>query len=281
MTQVDTALAEFQPDDVTVRVGHAILGAVPFLPKMFEYRTLDDAVRALYPAATPRTFERARELADGEGVKSALWVANAIDTEDAGVAVYSGLKSAFGMFFGGSRLDALETDPQQGIDAGVKLLALSYIVWQLFPGGVTDRVQLFHVTPAGQQLAAYFAAIEVALPFADNVLTEGGAFLERLMGRYGGDAAQKLGGFLGASNAQAAQGMMGHLMRPLENVVQGVGPHAQTIAHRAKELLPTAMTVADKVAGAVATGADVLPMYRWLGARLAAEACVLVASRGM
>jgi hypothetical protein len=31
----------------------------------------------------------------------------------------------------------------------------------------------------------------------------------------------------------------------------------------------------------VATGADALPVYRYLGARLAAETCVLLASRGL
>jgi hypothetical protein len=35
----------------------------------------------------------------------------------------------------------------------------------------------------------------------------------------------------------------------------------------------------DKAASVVATGADALPVYRYLGARLAAESSVLLASR--
>ena len=39
--------------------------------------------------------------------------------------------------------------------------------------------------------------------------------------------------------------------------------------------------VAAAVNDVVATGADALPNYRYLGARAAAEACVLTASRGL
>jgi hypothetical protein len=44
--------------------------------------------------------------------------------------------------------------------------------------------------------------------------------------------------------------------------------------------LPSVMGAVDKLAGAVAGGVDVLPFYRYLVARLAAESCVLRVSRG-
>ena len=45
--------------------------------------------------------------------------------------------------------------------------------------------------------------------------------------------------------------------------------------------MPTALNVADKVAGVVATGADALPAYKYLGARLTAEACSSFAVQGI
>ena len=45
-------------------------------------------------------------------------------------------------------------------------------------------------------------------------------------------------------------------------------------ATQRRALLATALDVGDKVAGVAATGADLLPVYRFLGARLVAEACL-------
>jgi hypothetical protein len=282
MNPVDQALQEFKNEDYTVRLCSAILGVLPFAPPMPHYASLDGATQALFPQATPQQKARAVELANGDGVRGALWVANAIDTGDSGIAVYSGLKSAFGFFFGGgSRMDALETDPQQGTDAGLKLLGLAYMIHKLFPGSIPEKVQSFQTTPAGQTLAIYYGAVEVALPFSDNLVQGGGDFLQRLMTRYGGDASSKLGAALGAGAVQEAQGMMGALMSPIQGVLNQVAPHAQTIANSAKQYIPGFMNTADKVAGMVATGADALPVYRYLGARLAAETCVLLASRGL
>jgi hypothetical protein len=280
MNQIDTALAEFQASDYTVRLSEAIFRTLPFAPAFPAYTTLDGAIQALYPAATPAQIARAHELADSEGVKTALWVVAAIDAEDSGLAVYSGLKSALGFFFSSSKKDALETDPQQATDAGLKLLGLAYLIHKLFPGPVGDKVTLFRTAPAGQALSLYFGAIEVALPFVDNLAQDGGQFVERLMGRFGGDAASKLGTVIGGQAIQEAHGVLGSLISPIQGVVDQVAPHARRIAESAREHVPGFLATADKVAGVVATAADTLPVYKYLGARLAAESCVLLASRG-
>jgi hypothetical protein len=63
-------------------------------------------------------------------------------------------------------------------------------------------------------------------------------------------------------------------------VVSSVAPHARRVAETASSFIPGALRIADKAAGVVATGADALPVYKYLGARAATEACVLLASRG-
>lgn len=276
---VDQALAEFSDGDVTVRVLQSISTSVPFAPKMPTYRSLGDCAQALYPQASPETLNLVYKLAQQESVGSAISAASWIDTGDTGIAIYSGISSALTMFFG-KATRALETDTQQGVDSALKLLGIAYIVYKLFPGSPTEKATSFYATPAGQTLAFYFASIDVALPFADNVIGAGGSTIQSLFQRHGGAAASKLAAMPGGAQAsQEAQSMLGSLMAPLEHAVQTVAPHARAIASSTVKHLPGVMSAADKVAGVVATGADVLPVYRYLVARLAAESCVLQASR--
>ena len=101
-----------------------------------------------------------------------------------------------------------------------------------------------------------------------------------LMQRYGADAASKFSSLVGADDAQGSQGVLGTMMGHMEGVVQRVTPFAKQVADAASRYVPTAMNVADKVAGVVATGADAMPVYKYLGARLAAEAAANVGIRG-
>lgn len=276
---VDPALAEFAADAITVRVSHAIFGAVPFAPKQPTYTSLGECAMAFYPSFSDATQTMAFKLAAGEDVHSALQIASALDTGDTGIAIYSGVASALTMFFG-KGMKAIDNDSEQGVDAALKLLGMAYIIYKLFPGSPQEKAASFYQTPAGQALAFYYASIDVALPFADNLLTMGGSAMETIMSRHGGAAVSKLSVLPGGAGiASAAQSMVGTLMAPIEGAVRQVTPYVSNIASSAMKHLPGVMSMADKAAGAAASGADVLPFYRYLVARLAAESCVLVASR--
>lgn len=280
MTAIDAALQSYKAEDYSVRLVHALFKVLPAAPQMPTYGSLDDAIKSLYPNATPAVVERAHQIAEGEGVKNALWMANLIDTADESIAAYSGLKSAFSMIFG-NRANALETDSQQGVDAGLKLIGLSYIVFQLFPGGLSEKAQLFYTAPAGQAIATFFASVEVALPFADNAMTAGGGMVGDLWNRYGSNSAAKLAALAGGSQVQQAEGMVATLLGPIDTAVKGVAPYAKSMADSIRPHVPGALGFVDAAAGMVGTAADALPIYRYLGARLAAESCVLLASRGL
>ncbi len=279
MNPIDEALGQYAADDYTVRLCNVIYGSIPFAPRQASYRNLQEAIAALYPAATPQVASRVYQLAGREEVGKALWMASALDTGDTGIAIYSGVKSAIGYFFGDKK-NAFETDTQQGVDSALKFLGIAYMATKLFPGSIGERVGAYHSTPAGQGISFYFASIEVALPFADNLATGGTAFVKSLLDKYGSSAAGKLGP-AGASAAAEAQEAVGALLGPVQGVVSQVGPHSQTIADKVKDYLPGIANATDKIAGAVATAADALPVYRYLGARLAAESCVLLASKGL
>ena len=277
---IDPVLAEFPEGAVTVRVAHAIFGSVPFAPKQPAYTSLGECAQAFFPQITDDAQTLVFKLAQGEDVQSALSVAHAIDTGDTGIAVFSGVTSALGLFLGhGTK--ALDTDTEQGVDAAMKLLGIAYVVHKLFPGSPAEAASAFYTTPAGQALGYYYAAIDVALPFADNVASAGGNVIESILGRHGGAAAGKIAMLPGGAQiASAAQGMMGSLIAPMEGAVRQVTPYVSSIASSAVQHLLGVMSMVDKAAGAVATGADVLPFYRYLVGRLAAESVVLRASRG-
>ncbi len=276
---VNTALAEFAPDDYSVKVANAVLFVVPFAPKALSYRTLEEALPQLFPAATAETHRRASLLASSPDVSSALSAVGVADKADTGLAAFSGAKAVWGLITG-KRSDALETDTQQGIDAVIKLLAMAYFIAKLYPGGPIDRVRAHHTTPAGQAMTIFYGAIDVALPFADNAVSYGSDLLSGLVSRHGAAATTKLGAVAGPAAASEAQGVLSSLIAPVSGIVQSVLPYAKRAGEAVSTYLPTAMNIADKAAGAVATGIDALPVYRYLGARAAAEACVLLASRG-
>jgi len=162
----------------------------------------------------------------------------------------------------------------------IKLLAMAYFIAKLYPGGPIDRVRAHHTTPAGQAMTIFYGAVDVALPFADNAVSYGSDLLGGLIARHGAAATTKLGAVAGPAAAGEAQGILSSLIAPVSGIVQSVLPYAKRAGDAVSAYLPTAMNVADKAAGAVATGIDALPVYRYLGARAAAEACILLASRG-
>ena len=65
--------------------------------------------------------------------------------------------------------------------------------------------------------------------------------------------------------------MMSKLMAPLEGLVTKSASYLKPVADTASKYMPGALNSADKVAGVVATGADMLPVYRYLVSRVVIE----------
>ena len=212
-----------------------------------------------------------------EGPQKALWVFDAVDKADTGISAVSGLGGAWKMYqatTGGERLDALETDTQQAADAVMKAVAIAYCIHKLYDGSPTEKIARFRESPAGQAMLFYYAAIEIGLPFTDNAVQGGAAVVKKLYDDYGKDQIAKLAAMVGQEEADAASGVLDKLMGAIGTMVDLAGEHLGPIANAGAQYLPTAMDVGDKAAGVVATGADLLHVYRYLGSRLVAEACI-------
>ncbi|MEQ1502948.1 MAG: hypothetical protein ABMB14_11995 [Myxococcota bacterium] len=274
MIDIDELLGSFDDRDYSVRLVHTVCRVVPFAPDLTDWFSLVEGLKQLDPDAKKPVLDRARELSRSDEAQRALWMVKALDTADSGIGVFSGIASAVKLYqakTGAERLDALETDTQQSIDAVLKGLAMSFVIYKLFPGGVTEKLSAFRNTQTGQAFVFYYAAIEVGLPFADNALLGGGALVKSLFDRFGPDQQAKLAAVAGPDEAQQAMGMMQQLMGPIETMAGMAKDHLGPIAAATSGFLATALNVGDKVAGVAATGADMLQVYRFLGARLVAE----------
>lgn len=267
---VDQSLAAFSEGDATARLVKAVLAVIPGAPALTPYASLAAAQTALHPELGAEQAARAAAYAAEPGSLRALEVAEFIDRGDAGIAALSGATAAFRFFFG-NRKSALDTDPQQGADAALKALALAYVIYQIVPGSLTDKVAMLRTTQAGEALLTWYAAAEIALPFTDDAVVAGGSAVGRLVEKYGAGNAAKLDLIGGAGAGARASEMLGALAAPLDHVVANVSQYTHQIADTARPYLPAAIAAVDTVAGAAATAADAMPVYRYLIGRLVAE----------
>jgi hypothetical protein len=137
---IEEALTRFRPGDLTVKVCQGILGVLPTAPPFVLYGDVIGAVQRVTGSLDAALIARAETLAKGREVDSARWVADALDKADAGLAIYTGVRSLFGLLRRGG-LRTIEADPQQALDAGLKLLGLAYIASRTFSTlPIGDRV---------------------------------------------------------------------------------------------------------------------------------------------
>ena len=267
-TSIKDVLGQFNEGDITVKLCSSIFGIIPGGPDFVFYNNLDGAVSRL-AGGDPDIKEKAKNLAKSEEMSKALWVADKIDTADAGISIYTGVKNLFSLF-GDKKASkrTFEADPQQATDAALKAAGLSFMIYKMFPGGVGEKINLFKETPAGQELAIYYAVAEVALPFTDNLVEGGANVISNLLSKHKGDMTDKFSSVVGSDALGQATGVLDQFSAPLGGYVDQAKGHTGAITEKVKGFLPSAATVAnvaDSATGAIATGLDVMPVWRFPG----------------
>lgn len=274
MSSIDTALQGYSADDKTWKLLNAVFTVVPGAPDLPWYSGVNDAVRLLRPGADAATFDAVRAAAETDGPQDVLWMAQLLDKADSSYAVFTGVKSALGFFFG-DRAKALDVDDQQRNDAAMKAIALAYMAWKAYPGSVAEKAQAMTESPNGRSLLTYYAAVEVALPFADNAAVAGGSAISGLFEGRLAPQFDRLKALGAGRDLGKAGDMLEALGGRIDTMAAAASKHVGPLAYKAAGALPGVMKGLDTAAGAAASAADVLPVYRLLGARLAAEAAVL------
>jgi hypothetical protein len=266
-------LGQFREQDYTVRLCQTLFSSLPGSPPFVHYSDVAGAVHRLDPAAGPDAVARAEQLAGEEAAGTAVWVADALDKADAGLAIASGLSNLMSLFGGGRKRRTFESDTQQAIDASLKLLGLAYMAHRLFPGAVQEKAARVLALPAGHEAILYTATVEIGLPFTDNLIEGSGNVVSRLVSSTSGGGADRFAQFAGASALGDAKSMLAAMTGPIEQVLAGVRGQIGPLTDKLRSYVPAALGAADSVTGVVATGLDALPAWQFLGSRLAAEAC--------
>ncbi len=269
-TDLDATLARFGDTDVTVRLLWGLMSAIPGAPDMVPYTSLAEARLCVAPELDDEGFARAERWCSSAAARRMLSIADALDTGDVGISVVSGLRTALGLFFG-QGAKALDTDPQQGADAALKALGLGAIVHAVPGATLAERVANVRAMPAGSAMLHYYVAAELALPFGDDLAQGATSVVTNLLEKHGGTVVKKLEGFIGGGTGPSANEAVAALLGPFDEVAVQTRDKVGAIAEKAASFLPPAIAAAGTVAGAVATGADTLPVWRLLGARLVAE----------
>jgi hypothetical protein len=273
MPLVADALRQIGEQDYAVKVCRVLFENVPGGPPFVVYPDLAGAVARVQPAAPGDAVFRAEAIAIEPDVEKALWVAEALDKADMGLAAFAGLKNVFSLFTGSrSRARTFESDKEQAGDAGVKLVGIGYMATKLFPGPPNDCAARFMALPAGREMLLYFAAVEVALPFADNLAEGAGSIFTRLAGLASGDGRSRFGKVLGLDAVSDSGRILQSFRAPLEQYLGTAARHVDPLTAGLRRFVPSALGAADSLTGLAAGTLDALPVWRFLGARLAAEA---------
>ncbi len=276
LAAIEAELAGYPTHVVTTKMCEAIFKVLPGAPTMPAYATLEECADAVNPHILPEVLEKARELGEAPGVKQATFAAKSIDTGDTGLTIVTGVRSALSLFLGPKGPGA-GSDAQQKTDAALKAVALAYIVTRLIGHEPKERVAILKTMPAGQELLLYFAAVEVALPFTEEVKAAQGRFIADLVEQRSKSIASKLLGVIGQEGITDAEETLVHLTASLDDLAMFVEPHANQLALSVKSVLPAAFGSGDALRDIVAAGADALPAYRYLVARLAMESRLALA----
>jgi hypothetical protein len=275
------SIAEFQKGDITVRIVGGFFGILPFVASWSPTTSLDAAALAAAtrlnaPELAGRIRARAEQLARAEGPQAALAAFEFLDKGDKGIALFSGLRTAYKTVRG--QEGALEMDPQQAADAGLKAIGISWATWKLFPGSAAEKVRALTSTEAGRALLAWYTAADLVLPFADNLASGGTAAITTMISGQASENAKRLAAVAGGEVEQAT-GMLSSLMGTFESGLGQAAAYAEPLSAYVQTQVPSIFGTADKVTGVVATGVDALASYRLIGASLVAEVCLNEAAK--
>jgi hypothetical protein len=268
---LNAELQGFRPTSVTARALDAILKAVPDVPALTPYTSVRDAAERSFGGLPDAIVLRAEQLADHAHIDEALFAAKSIDTGDTGLTIITGLRSAVSMFLGTVQSGV---DAQQRTDAALKALGIAYFVARLVPGDDERRLRLVLALPAGRELIAYYAAIEVALPLGAAATAAEGTYLQDLVEQQGKSIGSKLLNVIGKQGITDARELLDELTVVMDAQSLDMVPHTAALADTLRSVLPPIIDTGRALQDLVAAGADALPVYRMLCARLAAEACL-------
>lgn len=273
-TEIESRLASRSADDRILQLITAVLARAPGAATLPGWTTLaDGAVELGLEAGEAAAAAVRSRSAPATGALSAL---DGLDEGEDVFSIASGLGTAIKLAMsrgtdekpGG--LVALEE--RQRRDAADKVFGVAYAVALLFEGTAAERVEGLRGLPAGRALLAWVGAVELFLPFADDVVA---GRLSAVLEAERAGARERLTKALGADATTHADGVWPALVAAAVPLAEGATRLPFDLGKLVLQYVPVVFGAVD-AAGALAAGTlDALPVYHVLGARLVAEAALL------
>ncbi|MCK6506146.1 hypothetical protein L6R53_22670, partial [Myxococcota bacterium] len=275
-TALDAILGEFADSTPTVQAVRSVLEVAAWGPTLPSATSLATLAQRPWVPQDPAVLARAAELSQQDRVAEALRVGRAVDEGDDLVDVRTGIDTALAIYRsvrdGGSPLAPLRE--RQERDAVFKLLGLGDVAWRLFGGQPMDRVRALLSLESGVALVSWVGAVEIALPFLMLNRGHQGGVLRPLAEKHRESEEGRLAGLVGRAAVDGAAHTAGNLLSVLDGVAQANAKRLDFVAKVAGGLLDAASGPLAGMRKALSSGVDVLPVYRMLTARVAAEACL-------
>ena len=144
------------------------------------------------------------------------------------------------------------------------------MAYKLYPGTVAEKGQMLWGSRAGNAMMGYYVAVDVALPFTDNVLSQGGSFFSSVVDK----AASRAPDLRGVGDSNQAMAFLKSISGKLGELTATAANYVQPIMKKAGTTLPGIASGTDAVAGVMATAADSLDVYRYMSAHMVLEECL-------
>ena len=271
---MDAMLDKFGLRDVTAVATNGLLRVLPYADTLPPVDSLAELAQLMLGASNAEVTAQAEHHVSSDASRKALWVTTGLDAGDGIVTVVSSLRSAVALYI--ARKSGKQAPPSwaahQGGDAVLKALGIGYLLNLCFPDS-DDAVLELSELPAGRALLAYFAAAEVALPFVEQ-LSEDEQVFSSLMSQHLDAQAAKLATVTGKPAVEEARRHLESIALTVDSLVNRSGDYLGPFVQSAEGMVPGAGGVVDTIGDVMAAGADVLPVYRYLGTRLVSEAAV-------
>lgn len=272
---IEEVLIEFKETDTTVKLVKFLFDNLPFTPNFLYYMDFRRAIPRYTEEHTTEFYKKIIQIAKfDDNVHKILKTSKAIDKIDGGLGIFTSLKNGYEVITKKEKERTFESDPQQAIDAGIKAIALGYII------NLTSKenpLETFLELKAGQELFYYFVVIELALPFTDNLIESGGKFLYKILQEKEKEISNRFVSFTDQTSYEEAKTIVQKISDKLDQVALLVSQNIKPLEESLKNKLPSILNVADSTTGGIATLLDIMPIWKFLGARVAAELCILKA----
>lgn len=269
---IDQILVEFNENTPTVILLRLILENIQTAAEFYYYEDLKSAIRRYEKEPNEQIYKKVLNFAKyNQTIQKILNTLVLIDQNKIELGFFAGIKSDYEFLIEKEKVGNSETDPLQVLDTGIKAIAFGYIV-----SLISEELSLnFLRIKAGIELLYYFILVKLVLPFANYQKETGAGFLYQILQEREKEISKIFSDFIDKHSYQKARYVLDIISYELDQASSEISKNFLQIKENLTNVLPNLMNVTDSTPEGISITLNLMPMWKFLGARLSAEACVL------